>query len=87
MKSIAALILSCLIFFIIWYGSIGIYKASGGTFIDGNVVIYKGKELFEHKEGCVVSTLGDDFHQIKRVCLFNGEPVVDIWLDGIEVIK
>ncbi len=87
MKLITALILSCLIFFVIWCGAIGLYKFSGGTFVDGDVVIYKGKELFSIGEGCSVSTLGDDFHEIKRVCFVGGNPVVDVWTDGIEVIK
>jgi hypothetical protein len=87
MKVIRLLIIPAIAFLLAWYGFVGIYKASKGTFMDGGVVIYKGRQLFQDKEGCAVSTVGADFHEVRRVCLVNGKTVVRIWIDGVEVIK
>ena len=59
-----------------------VYMLTGGTFLWGNKMIYKGEVLFE-KDNCVI-TMTDDFSNIKLRC--PNEKVIT-WIDGVETPK
>lgn len=77
-------IISISLSIVFWVLTPFLWRNMGGSFIYGNTVVYKGKELFESKKGCSVAVIGEDLEEVRQVCLISGKTVIRIWINGIE---
>lgn len=79
MKTIVALIINILFLYFL-YSNIGtVWKFFGGTFINGNEIVYKGIVLFTKTDDCMTSTT-EEFKKIRVVCPKNG--IDKTWING-----
>ncbi len=80
--------ISFLLILITWAAVPLFWKTIGGSFIHGNTVIYKGKQLFEPNENCSIAVKGENFEEIRQVCLSNeNKAVTRIWINGVKINK
>lgn len=82
MKWIIAMIISFLMFSTMIYSFPFVWKFFGGTFINGNEIIYKGKTLYVVDEKCYISTT----EEMKKITVICKDKKI-VWIDGIQQNK
>lgn len=79
MKTIFWIIINILIWFLI-ISQIGtVWKFFGGTFINGNEIVYKGKVLATAHDDCMLSWT-EGLTKVEMFCPKTGTK--DTWIDG-----
>jgi hypothetical protein len=79
MKTIIILIINILILYYIFINVGTVWKFFGGTFINGNEIVYKGKVLATKTDDCMTSTT-EDFKEVRLLCPKNG--IDNTWING-----